>query len=57
MRTAPTPTTVTKIGIAFGKRSIISGSHCAGFEVTSKTPMQNLAMAVIDRVNLFFMEI
>ncbi|MFP8871380.1 MAG: hypothetical protein VCB43_08090 [Myxococcota bacterium] len=57
MRTAPTPTTVTKIGIAFGKRSIISGSHSAGFEVTSKTPMQNLAMAVIDMIKLCFMEI
>jgi hypothetical protein len=57
MRTAPTPTAVTKVGVAFGKRPIISGSHSAGFEVTRKIPMQNLAMAVIDTVKLFFMEI
>ena len=57
MRTAPTPTTVTRIGIAFEKRSIVSDRHCAGFEVTSRTPMQNLAMAVIAMVKLFFIEI
>ena len=56
-RTALTPTTVTKVGVAFGKRPIISGSHSAGFEVTSKIPMQNLAMAVIERVKPSFMEI